>query len=325
MSNVDGKLKILWPVTITSSDNKFAITINSVQYQITMAAGTYYAYFQDDYTTLPAGFTTTYPSLYQAIIDAAEAGIAGSTWTVGSVTPVESSSQTRKGLQWRLSPDTFAFTLDFSDATDWTMDPRLWGYPEGHTTDETSSDTGSLQTLDSDYTYLGAWQPPRKQTDFRGPLERMVQYSTDQVERADAYAVDYGTRKTRGWAWEYIGAAHVYAQRAEEAAYATNGDLATGDTNNALEHAFPEMARLEELIVVPIADATDVHLGIDHTESWVSGAADQVWEICRLDVRNVSSPVSMDDFLTLRRAGGEFYDIRIPLVQVDGGGSTYDA
>jgi len=326
MSVLDGRLKILYPITITSSDNAFAITIDSVQYQLTISAGTYYAYYQSDYTTLntaSASFTTTYPSIYQAIIDAAEAGIAGSTWTVEAVTPAESSEQTDKGIQWQLSPDSFAFTLDFSDGTDWTMDPRIWGYPAGHTTDETSSDTGSLQTLNSDYAYLGCWSPPRVEVSSFGPLERLVGYSTEQMQRADAFVVDYGSRKAREWVHEYIPAAFVYADRASRAQYATNAGIAQGDANNCFEHLFPSYARGQALIIVPVASGTDIHLGVDHTDDWTSGAADQEWELVKIDPRGVSSPVSMTDFVEVMRLGGEYYRTRMPAVQLEDKGSTY--
>lgn len=256
----------------------------------TLDAGTYWCY----------GGTaiTGYPSLYNHIVTKmnASAGL-GYVYQIGDATPTASSawvdfgtiiSTVNPALSWTWIP---AGTVNALEVLGW------------NTSDSNTASTSGSVT--SPRTYRGAWRATESPSRWTSYPMQIVSPSTELLERDDAYFLARGTRRMRPILVEFVTGAHVYKSRADLAAFASSGQLATGDDNNALEYCWEWMRTGGEAIAVWYADGDDLDLDAD---------GGGYYEIVRLaDVDNMRDFSSM---LRLIRAGGELYNVEFNLVRV---------
>lgn len=282
-------LKIVYAVTLDGTEtvqwDEGGGTITA-----TLDAGTYWCY---------AGTAITgYPSLYNHIVTKmnALAGL-GYTYEISDATPTSSSAwvdfgtniyTTNPALSWTWIP---AGTVNALEVLGW------------NTSDSNTASASGIVT--SPRTYRGAWRATESPSRWTSYPMQIVSPSTELLERDDAYFLARGTRRMRPILIEFVTGAHVFKNRADLAAFATSGQLATGDDNNALEYMWEWMRTGGEAIAVWYADGDDLDLDAD---------GGGYYEIVRLaDVDNMRDFSSM---LRLIRAGGELYNVEFNLVRV---------
>lgn len=277
----------LYPIEITAENNGIVWDDNGFPLTTTITPGTYYAH--DDVT-----INSTYPSLYATIRAAmvAESLANGdaSTYTMAAATPTLSSSQTNAGLKIISTAPMVWFASGTINKT------GALGYIYN------GADSAEASEVTSPYTCKGAWTPPEYASDKRAAPKRVLSYSSLYTEREDTYALNRGARTGRAFRYEFIGAAHVFNTRANDAAYAAAGGLAQYDVHNALEDLWGSMALLNDIIVVQRQASQALTLLV----------AGQGYEVVRLETVEAASELM--SLLELVASGGEFYNVNIPTI-----------
>lgn len=204
------------------------------------------------------------------------------------------------GIEFYRAPVPTQFTFHFSDPL-WTLDKRLFGFPQFHATNATS--VGSV--LRAPFSTWGSWvagRPAKRKIAFP---ERQTYWATDDTARADAYEVDFGSRYKRVFQYDWCQAAIVHPRRGELEDHAAAAGLLVGDTHNAFYDIWESLARLEEVLVVhDVAADAGLNLG---------GHPFEVVKIATAEAAR-----RFEDVARLVNAGGEFYELTIPTVVVDG-------
>lgn len=265
----------------------------------TLDAGTYWCH--NDTTV------TDYPSLYDHIITKMNALAGGGyTYQINDATPTASSAWPHFGIVISTTNPGLSWTWDASGTIN-ALEVLGW-----RTTDGTTAAT--LGTVTSPRCYRGAWRSPdRAPSLWTSRPARLVTPSTSIVERTDAYFFDQGARRLRTIKVEYVTAAHVYGYRADIAAFATLGELATTDDNNALEWTWTHMAKGGKALLVWYDDADDLDLLLD---------GNGYYEVVRM--ADPGQMQDMGEILNLIRAGGEVYTIAIDFARADENNYTWN-
>ena len=292
-------VKIVFAVTLDGTE-----TIKWVEsgtpLSATLTPGPYYGHND-------SALDATYPSLFIAISDAMTAESLSSgdsiTYYFSNATPTASSAMTNFGV--KIVGDA-AWTWDSSG----TINADGWlGFT---TSDGTIVANGSFEVY-STRTYSTAWIGPEPPSMWGSHPERIVDPSTEYVERDDAYWFDRGSRSIRELVFQYIPSAHIYKARAKRAEYASTGQVAQYDTFNALERVWESACVGGTLILVWYDQRTDIELDIDN-----SG----YYEIVRLfDKKNMQDFSTM---ISLRRTAGELYDVSFKTVRMNGTDYTWE-
>lgn len=285
------------PIIIDSTNNGFVLeetTGGAGSMAITVAAGTYYMHL--DSTLHAAG----YLSLLTAIDDALTVAGANNTYTWEVATPTSSTSQNNAGLLMaRSGGSSDDYTVKFADAS-FTMDERWFGFATG-----ASNTAATAGIITSPFTMRTRWTSHTltdgAASDKRAFKQREIMESSDRV--SDAYQVEWNEDTIRRFVYDYVPAAHVHDSRADNAAYATTGELATGDDNNAFETIWEAASRLGEVIV------SHNHVSLDPT----TGGPYEIIRFNDADQRRGFSRC-----VNMTNTQGEFYTIDVDAYVVSG-------
>ena len=278
----------MYPIVITSDNNSWRVTDDGTSYTATIPAGTYYAYES-------VAEITGYPRLYTALYD--QMGLNQDIQPFAG-TPSLSNLQVNGGLQF-IGSSSAAFSFDFNHV-DWTFPPQYIGFAADQATSVSSSASG---VLTAPYTPYGIWDsfdPARSKIGF---TSRKMARATEDVERSDAYEVSWGSRLLREVVYRYVPAAHVHGARALQADHASTGELALGDIYQGFDLLWNSLAKLDTILIL-------------HGGQGSLDAENAEWEAVRLF--DSSQAESFGNVARLMSMGGEFYELVLTLVRLEG-------
>lgn len=270
---------LLPPILIDSTNQRIVVTEDpngtpstfsaSISTTAALAAGAQYYGFRDSGGNIwdPAEIisnsrrTLDAKPIYTAIADKLTADSPnGWTYSVESATPA-GSSLVNSGLKL-VADSNLEFRLDFADGA-FDMDPRLFGWGEGHSSNEVSSDPASTgdPELTGPYSRYYCWQSPTAAYDKRHEEKHRAFQSS---QRGDAYRWRWKEPELkREVKYRAVAGAHVWPDdRADRQDEADRAGLPLGDANNALKQLFE------------LAAVGDQRVLIGHNEA--ESAADQI-------------------------------------------------
>lgn len=233
-----------------------------------------------------------YPQFVQDLEDQLNAnGSLSNTYTLSANTPTNSDI-TNSGL--RISADG-SFTIRFT-SPDFTMDPRLLGFPMYYNTD-TASD-GS-DNVDSPASYFGAWFAPVVADDHR---REPYSIQADSDSSTDRYSIRWDANSRRRNEYFDVKGAHVFRNRADIASEATRAGLPQEDNNNALEDLWRQSNVLRSGI------DSDILVVYNNTNPQLSATGTD-WEIVRLVDNRQRTEFFRSVINDIRNSKGETYEV----------------
>lgn len=275
-------------ITVPADKRTMRISAGGGAINITIPAGDYWCHSE-------ASLGGLYPGLYAAINSALTLYFSA---TCRAHSPYGLYPQA--GIEFYRSPVPTQFTFHFSSSA-WTLDKRLFGFGQFHATDVTSVNS----VLRAPFSTWGSWvagRPAKRKIAFE---ERIASWATDDSARTDAYEVDHGARLKRMFLYDWCQASIVHPQRALMEDHAGAAGLLVGDVHNTFHDIWTSLARLEEVIVVhDVAEQAGLGVPVDS------------WEAVK--IATLEAARRFEDVARLVNAGGEFYELTIPTVVVDG-------
>lgn len=234
----------------------------------------------------------------------AASGLAA-TYVVQAVTPTRSTAREGEGLAIIASGGgvtSLTVAIDSGAAPTRPSPEDFLGYgSDVNTIDAITNGAGNLQ-VSSPYTRAGLWCPREQRVEAEPRRVRDATGSTSRTERADFYAIDYGSRDLRAFLYDEIPAGSIWRDRgAYGIDYATVAEIAAGDTGAALEWLWLAASRGDDLIVD--------YYGANQSPTQ-GGRAYQ--ETVRID--GIGAAAELGQWLTKQRLAGEFYQVAIPVV-----------
>lgn len=244
---------LLLATELDSTNNGFVITETTSGTKFTVSADTGLVFPHRDSTT-----HTTRAGLFYDLEQKLAATAAVNTYTFEAWTPTDSWQQLWHGI--RLNGGiTDSFTLNFSDVA-FTLDPRFFGFPAGHSTDEASSLAGLDNALESPFQMFGAYRSvSRLDTDLDNAIGTLRKYADEEVDIEDShdraasrFAIDWGTDVHRRVVYSQVPAAHVFERMALDSddGWYEAGGVAEGDNHNAFQFAWRALMRNTEAIML---------------------------------------------------------------------------
>tara|TARA_R100000808_G_scaffold14745_1_gene34636 strand:+ start:347 stop:1246 length:900 start_codon:yes stop_codon:yes gene_type:complete len=215
------------------ANNKLRVTFSSgatsATYDLTFDDGDYYWSFDDSVTAGGLDFAKQLDSKLEAASTA-----EGLNWSINMLGVTDTStSGTGGALKINVtggSGPTESFVLKFSDTSNTTIDPRIFGW-DGTTTDRTSDSSGELV---SDYACRYTWQPAQPVFDSAPQASTVI--AAQSISTGGVSDVVYWATTSRArWEVQYINAALVSLQCATESARATAAGITAGDPNAPFE------------------------------------------------------------------------------------------
>ena len=313
-------------ITITSSNNSFRLLENvgvtNDERIVTIAAGTYYGHGDATLTALPL------LGLFDALATAINA-VSTNTYSFTTIAPVQSSSFALSGILIKATGATVDFRIDWDDS-DFTMDPAWFGFRLATTDDDygqltgnnplvatdnilASTTSGSDEIITSDYTSSLRWYSKSFGTLTNGAADKRSfrygnrKYSSSRL--TDGVSVEWDSGRVRTFRYEWVPSQHLFATRGYNGGFTNSSDLDGYDMYQGFDqYVWEPMARLAPVLIQH--DVTTPAL------SWIdpSGTVQKGYELVRL--LSESQAQRFDSVASLRRRGGEFYDLEIE-VQVD--------
>ena len=288
--------KYLFAITLTSDNNTFRVTYNGTPATCTIPAGTYWMHDDSptDYASFFRAFNTAITTQHATV------------WTRAAATPTTSIYQEFCGV--RIENGAAAFSFDFSHG-DWTLDPRLLGFPSTQSTDVASVAAGSNFRITSPLSYYGAWRSwcifhHRSAIDKRSHTE--AERYASSTRAADRERKTWHEDTIRTLRYEWVPSAHVHRGRADIQAYADTGHLGLGDTHNCFQDLWDALARDENPVLVRY-----------HTEENL----DLFWETGDYEAVKLEGDEAAQSFrqvTAVTRKNGEFYALNFDLYVIDG-------
>lgn len=205
------------------------------------------------------------PGLFASLSSLASS--AGEPVAFRTCTPTSSDWQYYGGLQVY---DAAPFTLDFNSAN-WTLDPRLFGYPEGYSTQVVAvlnPNSGEYETC-SPLTMRTIWRSFTQSGNGKASVKRLNPVSVaprshNRVQ--DRFANIWERQYVRTWVYENVPGGHVWENDAANLeSYALFHRLGLGDTHNAFETIYS--AILENELAIVIHDTENFNLTWDIAEA----------------------------------------------------------
>ena len=279
----------LYPIEIVEGANQLRITDISDSFTATITPGVYWAYES-------IGTITGYPKLLTTISD--NIGVVNQDIFFRPGTPSLSNLQTNGGYEM-YSGEGDSWSLDF-DHVDFTLPPELLGFPADQSTQVVADSNG---VINPPFTPKGVWDSPVVARRKIGFQSRKIARATEDVERSDAYELDWGSRLIREVVYQYVPAAHVHGSRALLSDYAQVGELAIGDTFQGFDAVWESLAKLDTILVL-------------HGGAGVIDAQNSEWEAVRLMSREQAE--SFANVARLQNLGGEYYELALELVRIGG-------
>lgn len=270
-------------------------------------AGTYYG----SATVNAPGYASLYDTIIAAMNGVSALSGNAITYTVEARTPRYSIAQPWGGIALKGSSANFlGLDLDNTNAQ------ILWdvlGFGTalaGGVIASVAQASGSGREVVGWLTRAGCWTSPVYASSRARTPRRIIEWATPYTERDDAYAVDYGDRATRRWVYEWVAAAHVFTDRADDLQYAEVADLYPGDVHNAFEATWRSLAQLDDVLVVHHPEGLPVTLSL----------ASRLYDVVRL--ADVAAAQDFDRVAELMRMAGEWYRLAIDCT-IRGGTNGY--
>lgn len=275
-------------ITVPADKRTMRVSAGAGPIDITIPAGDYWCHGE-------ASVGGAYPGVYAAISAALTTYISAS---CRAHSPYGLYPQC--GIEFYRSPVPTQFTFHFSSSA-WTLDKRLFGFRQYHATDAVS--VGSV--LRAPYSTWGSWvagRPAKRKLAFE---ERRTYWATDDTARSDAYELDFGARIKRLYQYDWCQAAIVQPQRGLLEDHVGAAGLLVGDVHNAFHTVWTSLARLDEVLVVhDVAEQAGLLVPVGS------------WEAVKIATAEAAR--RFEDVARLVNAGGEYYELTIPTVVVDG-------
>jgi hypothetical protein len=285
-----------FPFEVATGENVLIFTEGGTDYTLTLNAGTYYWF--DEIAGIPSG-GTAYQGIFKQIRD--QLGLAGvsNTYSFALETPTVSTAQTGATVKLVRDSGTADFAWKFSSAS-FSFDPRILGFDEDESTDKSNSGTDLVGERQA----WGMWMTPevlvqRKASTKRADYRRELRISSDDVW--NAYQLEWRSRKHRRVEYPWVSSAHVYADRAEDAAYASTGRVTTDDDHNAFYDLWSAASRLNDIIVI-----------WDDGNTTMNPLSATNYELVRFGTSEQRS--NFRSCLSDKRRNGEFYDIGFDII-----------
>lgn len=301
-SPIFGPDRWLYPIEVTSSTDSIQLVEDTTgdgspdtAYKATINIGTYYGY--------KSGITG-----YNGILGAIETKLNNvatqNTYTIIAATP-PGSSLTNSGIEVvATNSSPRAFQLKWDAITD-AQDPAWLGWGSATSSTAASNTNTPTDRIASPYSILGKWQSitafsdntaTRKDRDEK----RWLDFSSD--DQVNATQIEYGDPTvTDEIMYPQVPAAAVREQRGDDADYASQAGLPTGDTHNALYDLWVVASSGDKGKVIVVHNEGDD----DHI------IQNEGYEIGYLD-RRLRQRFSQCYQLAMKR--GELYDLTLKLV-----------
>lgn len=220
-------------------------------------------------TGLPAPITGLYDKITDAITDEQIAGnlISTGSYAFNRIDPADTGNtfDKKSGIRFEyLNTDIASFELRFSNSN-FTFPPEIFGFADDRSTDAVSS---SLQ-IDGPHTCWGCWTSPRIGRKKRNPRydQEMDEASYDRFTN-----VRWDSTTMRAFRYFNLAAVHVYRGRASRDKYASVGQLAKHDDNNAWEDVWDQMNDGRDAIIIHDSGDTAEDINADRDN----------FDVCRL-------------------------------------------
>lgn len=285
--------RIMWPIQITTTNNQFSFNENTSELTFTIPVGTYYLH---DDTSLDSSYKGLYTTIESAMNDA-----GANTYVLTSSIPLSSSLQTGCGLLFVRDGGSLNWGINWQNTSNFTMNPRWFGFDRLSNDNEISSDE-----INSPYTRYGDWCSANiidnAATDKRSRTVKEIRKSHNRP--SDLYQITWNVDKIRTMSYQWVPAAHVFPDRANDAGYAETAKLATNDTNNQFYDVW-NSGSLNQVLLIQygnVAGLSDVDSGDWEAVQFYNDDASE-------DFFNVAS---------LNNEGGELYDLELELYVVEG-------
>ena len=322
-------------IVLTSSNNKFrlleSVGVGNDERIATVAVGTYYAHNDDNLDGMGA------PSLYKAIEAALVTASATNTYTIIAATPVQSSDYTNTTVAIKATAAAVDFNIDFDDA-DFTMEPSWFGFRlsdvatdygsltwNATTNDPLLSTTsGADEIITGDFTVSARWHSfsygalNNAATDKRATRYANRKFSSKRLP--DAVSIKWDSGRTRKFRYEWVPSMHLFATRADfypTPEFQNVTDLSLYDRHQGFDqYVWESLADLQPCLIHH--NVASLATALTTIELQGADGPFGSWEIVRM--LNESQAQDFMSVVSLKRKGGEFYDLEIE-VQID---PTYD-
>ena len=224
---------------LDSSNNQlrvtFASTPTSTTYDLTFAEGDYFWSLDGSTTAGELDFAAE----LDAKLTAASSG-ESLAWTVNVIGVSDTETAGTDGallinVAGGAGP-TQIFALIFSDTSNTTIDPRIFGW-DGTATDHASDSAGELL---STYSTRYSWSPNRPTYDNSPQSSTLMVSQSISSGGYAAPSIHFATVGAARWEVQYVDAALVSTACATEAARATAAGIAQSDPNASFECWFAD-------------------------------------------------------------------------------------
>lgn len=289
------------PFSVTSSTNKLrVIEAGPSNIDITITANDYFGHAAGSLSS------TRWRGFFDAVITALNAA-SSETYSIESSTPTDSTEQLFGGVRLK---STAAFTIDWSDTTNNTVDPRWFGF----TRDDASLaavdiDSDGNFEMDSRLSVYTWWRSDSLfplsgvASSKRGYPVREINYSHDRP--ADRWALEWYTDTIRPISYEQVPASHVFEDAGGLSEFTDYARLAEGDSHNAFETVWSALSRNEVALIVH--NVGDAQLDLDITNHDTEA----------VKLLNERDAQDLMRVVRLLRTAGEVYRIDLSLYVVE--------
>lgn len=222
-----GYVLLYYPIQLTTDNNQIVFDEGGTTKTLTFDPGIYWAI--DDLDLETEG---VYTPLYEVIDDKLTSEFS-EFYDFFPITPTDYYLDI--GIE--LDGGSTSFSLNFS-SSNFTMDPRLFGFPESTSTDKSSS-SEKIQGTISQY---GLWASHDTPSDLRYNKELEVFRSRQGPgARINQWTPDMGSRRIAFHGDSNMPAAFVYPEKANDSDLASQAGLAQNDTANGLRDVFESL------------------------------------------------------------------------------------
>lgn len=294
-------VRLFYPVRIPATQNAWVSDDFGTS---TISAGVYWAYYGGDLLEEIPGL----PSLYNAIRQPNDEP----TFQRHQATGYDYS----ESLEYSFG--TASLQLQFGSVS-FTMDKRIWGWPEDYDQTETATAT-SPAIIQSPLSTIGQWLPASIQIDaqdLRSYGEREIYASTQPVYERTKIVPMREIRRVRTFRWEWVPGLRVMGGEVRGAEFDYREVAGVGPVVSGYESDGDAVG----LRLFWEAVSSGIPFIAAYDEDWFGPQDDGAYEVLRL-----SRPDQHESFEALledQTPAGEFYTVDIEALVIGGGGYDY--
>lgn len=290
-----GKDRWYRSLEITADNRRIIWRENGVDYMIDLELGTYWVY------STAGAELAGYPSIFKQIRTALGYQVLQE-YDFDAGNPDGGTNADHRGLS--ITRDgALAFSLRFDDAA-WTFPREVFGVAPDR--DTALDDTAG--TILSPKSVWGWWVSPKWASRKIAFPSRRLNASTEDIERVDAYQLDFGTVWRRLFEYRGLPGVLVHSARGLRDDYASVFGLADDDVNAAFAPIWESLSDLGTCIV--LHDDGDSPLAANPT--LFAGQIEYV-RLASLEHRR-----EYEACLELTHSAGEFYNLKLPTIRMGG-------